>query len=131
MALSILGMAAHYSPDSKSELGVDFPFDLETGEIRQRVWERWLSFDPVRLIESYHESLAKLKLIYLDCGTRDEFNMIWGCRMIHSKLKSMGIEHYYEEFDGGHRKIGHRYDVSLPLIYQKMMGWVFRAGNID
>ena len=121
-ALNILGMAAHYSPNVKSDLGVDFPFDLETGELRQQIWDRWLSFDPVRMIESYRESLAKLKLIYLDCGIRDEFNMIWGCRTIHSKLTGMGIEHRYEEFDGGHKKIGHRYDVSLPLIYQKMVG---------
>lgn len=119
--LSILGMAAHYSPNEKSELGVDFPFDMETGETRDQVWKRWLSFDPVRMIESYPESLRKLKLIYIDCGTRDEFNMIWGCRMIHSKLKKMGIGHRYEEFEGSHKKIGHRYDISLPLIYQKMV----------
>lgn len=121
-ALSILGMAAHYSPNEKADLGVDFPFNLDTGEIRQQIWERWLSFDPARMIESYHESLRKLKLFYADCGIRDEFNMIWGCRMIHSKLKMMGIEHRYEEFDGGHKKIGHRYDISLPLIYQKLAG---------
>lgn len=121
-ALSILGMAAHYSPNPESDLGLDLPFDIETGEISQQVWERWLSFDPVRMIASHRASLSKLKLLYLDCGTRDEFNMIWGSRMLHSKLNSMQIEHHYEEFEGGHRRMGHRYDVSLPLIHQKMSG---------
>jgi enterochelin esterase-like enzyme len=117
VALGILGMAAHYSPNAESELGVDFPFDLDTGEMRQDVWSRWLSLDPVRMIEAHAESLKKLDLVYLDCGTRDEFNMIWGCRMIHSKMARMGVEHHYEEFDGGHAKMAHRYDLSLPAIH--------------
>jgi enterochelin esterase-like enzyme len=120
-ALSIFGMAAHYSPNPQSEyFGVDFPFDLESGEIKQEVWNRWLSLDPVRMMEKYHDNLKKLKLIYIDCGTEDEFNMLWGCRMIHSKLDRMGIPHYYEEFPDGHRRISYRYDVSLPMVYHSL-----------
>ena len=120
-ALNILGMSAHYSPNEKSvHMGVDFPFNLETGEIAQDVWERWLTLDPVRMVEKYRENLKKLSLIYIDCGIKDEFNMIWGSRMIHSKLKRMRINHRYEEFDGGHRKIGHRYDVSLQAISSEL-----------
>lgn len=81
-----------------------------------------MPFDPVRMIESHRQSRSKLKLLYFDCRARDEFNIIWGARIMHSKLNSMQIEHHYEEFEGGHRRIGHRYDVSLPLIPQKMSG---------
>src|SRR6266511_4384527 len=67
-ALYILGMAAHYSPNPKSPyLGCDFPFDLETGEIKQDVWNRWISFDPTRMVVRYQENLKKMKLIYIDC----------------------------------------------------------------
>jgi hypothetical protein len=73
-------MAAHYSPNPKSkEMGV--PFDLETGEMLQNVWNRWLSWDPTRMVEKYSNNLKKLKLIYIDCGTKDEFNLQWGARI--------------------------------------------------
>jgi len=118
VALNILGMAAHYSPNPKSPLSVDLPFDLDTGEMRQDVWNRWLASDPVRMLEDqkYCENLKRLKLVYIDCGTRDEYNMQWGCRMVHAKLARGGVPHYYEEHSGGHRKIDHRYDVSLAKI---------------
>jgi enterochelin esterase-like enzyme len=71
----------------------------------------------VRLIEKYRSNLKKLKLIFIDCGTRDEFNLQWGARILHSKLKKMNIKHYYEEFDDGHMNINYRYDISLPKVY--------------
>jgi enterochelin esterase-like enzyme len=120
-ALNILGMAAHYSPNPQSPyLGCDFPFDLDTGEIKQDVWNHWISFDPTRMVVEYQENLKKMKLIYIDCGIKDEFNIHWGCRILHSKLAKMGIRHFYEEFLGGHSKISSRYDVSLPMISHEL-----------
>jgi hypothetical protein len=120
-ALNILGMAAHYSPNPQSPyLGCDFPFDLETGEINQDVWNRWISSDPTRMVAKYQDNLKKIKLIYIDCGTKDEFNIHLGCRILHSKLQEMAIRHFYEEFPGGHSKISHRYDVSLPMISSEL-----------
>jgi len=119
--LNILAMAAHYSPNPKSkEMAVDLPFDLKTGEILQNVWNRWLSWDPVRMVEKYGKNLKKIKLIYIDCGTKDEFSLQWGARILHSKLEKMNIRHFYEEFDDGHMNISYRYDVSLPKIYSAL-----------
>lgn len=120
-ALSIMGMAAHYSPNPQSPyLGCEFPFDLETGEINQDVWNRWTAFDPTRMVAKYCDNLKKLKLIYIDSGSKDEFNIHLGSRILHSKLEKMGIKHFYEEFEGGHSKISHRYDVSIPMISQEL-----------
>ena len=120
-ALSILGMAAHYSPNPNSSyLGCDFPFDLETGEINQKIWNRWISFDPTRMVSQYKDNLKRMKLIYIDCGKNDEFNVHLGCRILHSKLEKLGIRHFYEEFPGGHSKISYRYDVSLPMISREL-----------
>jgi pimeloyl-ACP methyl ester carboxylesterase len=120
-ALNILGMAAHYSPNARSpNLGCDFPFDLQTGEINQDVWKRWISLDPTRMVIEHQDNLKKMKLVYIDCGIKDEFNIQWGCRILHSKMIKMGIDHFYEEFFGGHSKISYRYDVSLPMIYNKL-----------
>ena len=119
-ALNVLAMAAHYSPNPESDLGVDLPFNINTGEILDEVWHRWLAWDPARIIRKYGGNLKKLKLVFIDCGTKDEFNLQWGARIIHSHLGDMGIRHYYEEFDDGHSNISYRYDVSLPKIYSEL-----------
>jgi enterochelin esterase-like enzyme len=115
-ALNILGMAAHYSPDSSSPLGVGLPFDSETGELIEEIWQRWKKCDPVNMIDYYQDNLKKLKQIYIDCGTNDEFNLYIGARIIHKKLSNMNIKHHYEEFDGGHSNTSFRYDTSFPML---------------
>jgi enterochelin esterase-like enzyme len=116
ITLNILAMAAHYSPDTSSELGVKLPFDIETGEIIEDVWKMWKALDPVKMINKYQYNLRKLKLLYIDCGNKDEFNLHLGARMIHNKLNNLDIIHYYEEFDGGHSNTSFRYDISFPMI---------------
>jgi enterochelin esterase-like enzyme len=121
--LNALGMAAHYSPNPESTtMGIDFPFDLETGEFRPEVWERWREWDPVNMLERYADNLRRLRLVYIDCGTEDEFNLIWGARALHAKLEALGVPHRYEEFDDGHMNVTYRYDISLPLLYDALTG---------
>ena len=116
--LNILGMAAHYSPssDAAAPLGIDLPFDLETGELRRDIWERWREHDPVNLVERHAEALKRLRLVYVDCGARDEFNLHWGARALVAKLKACGVTPFHEEFDDGHMSIPYRYDVSVPML---------------
>jgi enterochelin esterase-like enzyme len=116
-AVNILAMAAAYSPNpDQKPLPIDFPFDLCTGELRPDVWRRWLEHDPVHLVDRYTGNLKKLRLLFIDCGTRDEFNLHLGARILVQRLKGQGIPHEYEEFDDGHMNIPYRYDVSLPKI---------------
>jgi hypothetical protein len=79
-----------------------------------------MSLDPTRMVVKYQDNLNKMKLIYIDCGMKDEFNIHLGCRILHSKLARMKISHFFEEFVGGHSKISYRYDVSLPMISQEL-----------
>jgi S-formylglutathione hydrolase FrmB len=116
-ALNTIGMAACYSPDDES---FDMPFDLETGEIRDDVWARWLEHDPVRLVERYAENLKSLKLLFLDAGTRDEFALDVGAKILSRKLAEHGIDHIHEEFDDGHFHISYRCDRSLELISSRI-----------
>ena len=116
-AVEVLAMAAAYSPNpDRKPLPIDFPFDLYTGELRPDVWQRWLEHDPVYLVERYAANLKQLRLLFIDCGTRDEFNLHFGARILVQRLKALGIRHEYEEFDDGHMDIPYRYDVSLPKI---------------
>jgi len=114
--MNIAAMAACYGPNPQAPLGFDFPVDLFTGELNAAVWQRWLEHDPVCLVEQHANALRGLKLYFLDCGTRDEFNLHYGCRIYTNRLKALNIPHRYEEFDDGHRSISYRYDVSLAAI---------------
>ena len=116
--LNIIGMSACYSPNKRAEMGFDLPFDLETGEIRQDVWQRWLRHDPVRLAEKHTANLKSLDLLFLDAGTRDEFFLDLGARILSKKLTELGINHVHEEFDDGHFNINYRYNRSLEIISQ-------------
>ncbi len=114
-AFNIIGMSACYSPQGRD---FDLPFKLETGEIRRDIWEKWLTHDPVRMVENYAENLKSLKLLYLDAGTRDEFSLDIGAKILSEELKKYDIPHLHEEFDDGHFNISYRYNRSLELISQ-------------
>lgn len=120
VALNILAMAACFSPNPDSPYGFDFPFDLHTGELRPAVWERWLTFDPVRMLEDHPEALRGLRLLYFDCGRYDEYNLLYGARIFAERLRQQQIPFRYEEFEGGHRNVKFRYDVSLAAISQAL-----------
>ena len=109
-------MAAAYSPDPAAELGIELPCDLETGAFRDDVWARWLAHDPLRVLPERDAALRSLRLLYLDCGTQDEFHLHHGARLFVRELKARGIAHEYEEFDDGHMNVSYRYDTSLPRL---------------
>ena len=117
-ALNTIGMSACYAPNDAAELGFDLPFDLETGEIRWDVWARWLEHDPVRLVEKSVENLKSLKLLFIDAGTRDEFALDLGAKILCKRLEEFDIPFLTEEFDDGHFNIGYRQNRSLELISQ-------------
>jgi len=118
--LNILAMAAAYSPNPAAPLGVDLPCDLESGEFRPQVWERWLEHDPLRILETHAEALRSLRLLYLDCGTKDEWHLHHGARAFTRRLAALGISHEYHEYDDGHLNVAYRYDVSLPRLAQAL-----------
>ncbi len=115
--INTIGMSACYSPNSKrKEYNFDLPFDIHTSEIIPEIWNKWLKFDPARLVSNYKANLQKLKLIFVDCGTRDEFKLQAGARIYCDKLKKNGIKYIHQEFNDGHMNIQYRYDTSIAII---------------
>ncbi len=51
------------------------------------MWAKWLAHDPVHLISKYINNLRKLRLIYLDAGRWDEFNLQHSTRNIYHQLE--------------------------------------------
>lgn len=115
-AIMILGQAAAYSPRGAEAFAFDLPFDLETGQIREDVFERWLAFDPAEMCLHKLTELSRLRLRYLDCGRRDEYALDIGARVFAQRVRAMDLDVRHEEFDDDHRNVGYRYAVSLPAL---------------
>ncbi len=111
--VNMLAMASCYSPNAHAEIGFDLPFSLETGELIDAVWRRWLQHDPVLLAESHVAALRSLRTYYIDCGRWDEHHLQLGARIYCRRLRQLEVRHTYEEFDGGHQNTAHRYEHSL------------------
>jgi enterochelin esterase-like enzyme len=119
-AIMNLCMAATYDPDVKSPLGFRLPYHLDSGELIEARWKRWLEHDPVRLVGRHARSLRTLRGIYIDCGWRDQYRIHYGTRQLSRRLAAAGIPHRYEEFDDDHSDVDYRMDVSLPFLYRAL-----------
>jgi len=115
-AINTIAMAAAYSPDPAAPFGFRLPFDLRTGELIPEVWQRWRDNDPVKMVDSHADGLERLDLLFLDCGSNDEFCIHLGLRLFAERLVSMGIAHEVEEFPDNHRQLSYRYDISIPKL---------------
>jgi enterochelin esterase family protein len=117
--MSFLACALAYGDTVPPELAL--PVDWETGRLREEVFARWLRFDPVEICgkEPYRSALHRQRLIYLDAGTRDEYHLDLGARLLAARLRALEIAPerlIHEEFDDGHMNTAYRYDRSLPLL---------------
>jgi enterochelin esterase family protein len=116
--LNVVAMAACYSPNPNAPLGLDLPFELETCLLDQDTWTRWVAWDPITMVMTGRnaDALRTLRLLYIECGVRDEYHLHFGARRFVQRLRAHGIAHEYAEFDDGHRSLQYRYDVSLPKL---------------
>lgn len=112
--MSLVAMAQAYSANPDGSY--DLPIDLETGEIRDAVWTRWLESDPVYMVERYAASLRQMKVIYIECGSKDQWYLQYGARILHRRLTALGITHEHQEFDDNHSSINYRYVESLRRL---------------
>ncbi|OFX32314.1 MAG: esterase [Armatimonadetes bacterium RBG_16_67_12] len=122
-AVNIAAMAMAYSPNpARPPFHFDLPFDPHTGEIDEATWSRWLTWDPVRMAPRHADALRRLKLIYVECGSRDQYNLHLGARLLHRRLDALGIRHEHVEFDDDHSSINYRYVESLRRLCEALAG---------
>jgi hypothetical protein len=120
--IMILAQAASFDPDPTSYLGLRLPVDLETCELIPERWANWLAWDPVTLVETHGKNLAGMKAVYIDCGTIDQYNIVYGSRRLHRSLERQGVPHRYEEFPDNHSSVDYRMDESLPMLAKALAG---------
>jgi hypothetical protein len=115
--VGLLGVAAAFSASADGT--VELPFDPVTGTIRPEVWQRWLDWDPVRMVPAHADALRGLRGIWIDAGTRDEFYLDVGATAFRAELEKIGVTRdlvHFELFEAGHGGIDYRYPQSLAWL---------------
>jgi Putative esterase len=119
--LNVWCMAACYSADPDGT--VRLPFELTTGELIPEVWERWLAWDPVRMVPEHAEVLRGLRAIYIDSGTRDEYYLDLGAEGFRAELEKIGVtDVFFELFDATHADIEYRYPLAIRYLAERLSG---------
>jgi len=112
-------MAACYSADEDGT--VRLPYKPSTGELIPEVWERWQTWDPVRMVPRYAESLRSMRAIYIDAGKRDEFFLDIGAEAFRQALARIGVtDVFFELFDASHMNIEYRYPLSIKYLATRL-----------
>jgi hypothetical protein len=112
-------MAACYSADEDGT--VRLPFDPATGQLVDEAWQRWLAWDPVRMVERHADALRSLKAIYIDGGTRDEWYLDLGAEAFRRELEKIGVtDVFFELFDASHGGIEYRYPIGLKYLAERL-----------
>jgi S-formylglutathione hydrolase FrmB len=120
--INALAMAASYDPDPTQFLGIRLPVTFDTCEVIEERWANWLRQDPIVAIETQADNLRRLKALYIDCGEKDQFNLLYGARRFARRLNELGIAHRYEEFPDNHTGVDYRMDESLPFLARALSG---------
>jgi len=116
------GDGGKLDPDPTQYLGIRLPVTFDTCEVIEERCANWMRQDPVVAIETQADNLRRLKALYIDCGEKDQFNLLYGARRFVRRLNEFGIAYRYEEFPNNHGGVDYRMDESLPLLAQALSG---------
>jgi hypothetical protein len=89
--------------------------------LRPQVWQRWLDWDPVRMVPRHAAQLRSLRAIWIDAGTRDEYFLDLGAEAFRAALAAIGVtDVHFELFDATHMNIGYRYPLALRYLAERL-----------
>jgi enterochelin esterase family protein len=118
-----LSMSPCYAPNlDVPVLRGDLWFDLETGELVPHVWEKFLAWDPVLMVDRYAGNLRELRHIHLEAGTEDEYGLHLAHRQIAARLRRQGLDPIVGEYPGRHSGHHHRMADRLARMVGRMTG---------
>lgn len=117
--LMTLGVSACFSADDDGT--VRLPFDPRTGQLIPELWDRWLAWDPVRMVPSYADALRGLTAVWIDGGKSDEWYLDLGAEAMVAELAKIGVTDVrFELFEGTHMAIEYRYPLALAFLAEKL-----------
>jgi len=102
-------------PDANT---AEYLFRKESGEIDERVWSRWLTFDPVRSADLFLRELNQLSLISVAAASNDEYYADNGAAALSGLLADHQISHEMITGYGTHQP---------GELFQQQLGSIVRA----
>jgi S-formylglutathione hydrolase FrmB len=91
--------------------------------IREHVWQRWLDWDPVRMVPAHAQALRSLRGIWIDAGKADDYYLDVGAEAFRAALAGAGVPNEvirFELFDGTHSGIDYRYPLALAWLCERI-----------
>lgn len=119
--IMMLGCSACFS--ARADGTPQLPFDPRSGAPVPELWQRWLDWDPVRMVDRYADALRSLRAVWIDAGKADEWFLDLGAEAFRAGLERIGVPSdriYFELFDGRHGAIDYRYPLSLAWLAQRL-----------
>ncbi|MFF1613331.1 alpha/beta hydrolase [Amycolatopsis sp. NPDC058278] len=119
--LTVLGVSACFS--AREDGTPELPFDPLTGALRPEQWQRWLDWDPVRMVAGHAEAVRSLRAVWIDAGTSDEYFLDLGAEAFRAEVAAVGLPDdrvHFELFDAGHGGIDYRYPLSLAWLAPRL-----------
>ncbi|MEV4052350.1 alpha/beta hydrolase-fold protein [Amycolatopsis sp. NPDC049688] len=119
--LMLLGVAACFS--AREDGTPELPFDPLTGALRPEQWQRWLDWDPVRMVARHTDAVRSLHAVWIDAGTSDEWFLDLGAEAFRAEVAAAGLPDdrvRFELFDAGHGGIDYRYPLSLAWLAERL-----------
>ena len=116
-----LGCSACFS--AREDGTPELPFDPVTGVRRPDLWQRWLDWDPVLMVERYADVVRGWRAVWIDAGKRDEWYLDVGAQAFRDELARVGLPDervYFEIFDAAHGGIGYRYPMALAWLAERL-----------
>jgi S-formylglutathione hydrolase FrmB len=114
-------MAACYSTDPDGT--VRLPFDAASGRLIPETWERWLAWDPVRMVEPHADDLRGLRAIWIDAGRSDEYYLDVGAVAFRAELAGIDVADdrvAFELFEGTHASLEWRYPTAIGWLAERL-----------
>jgi S-formylglutathione hydrolase FrmB len=101
--------------------GAELPFRVDTGELVADVWERWLAWDPIRLIPEHADAVRAARAIWIDAGRSDEYFLDLAAVAVRDALRHAGADDLrFELHEGGHRGGNWRLPPSLAYLAERL-----------
>jgi S-formylglutathione hydrolase FrmB len=119
--LEVLCLSACFS--AREDGTPELPFDPVSGALMPEQWQRWLNWDPVRMVGRHLDEVRSLRAVWIDAGTRDEWYLDLGAEAFRAQLAKAGLPDdriHFELFDAGHGGIDYRYPLSLAWLAERL-----------
>jgi hypothetical protein len=94
-----------------------------SSELRPAICQRWLDWDPVRMVDRYADELRSLRAVWLDAGKKDEWFLDLGAEAVRAGLSRIGVPDdriAFELFEGPHMAIDYRYPMALSWLAHRL-----------